>query len=700
MSSRKRSLSDKAPRRKSAHPHQEAKAVRRRILLVGGCFVAVYLMLLGRAFYLQVWTAEEWQKRASSQHTKTISLTPQRGAIYDRNGGPLAISLEADSVYVNPTEAKTLLKEQRERLEKNPDPDETVESYDTIAEKLGAILSITPVTIRQKLERDKKFIWIKRRISAKESRLLETVDLPGVHTIKEHVRSYPQGRVAGQVLGFSGADNEGLEGIERRYNGLVAGDGSYLTIQADGGRRGIGSSEQIFKGRQGKDLYLTIDTQLQFIVEKELLAAVKEAEARAGSAVMMDPFSGEILAMASVPDYDPNRFRHSKAFQRRNRVVCDTYEPGSTFKLFLLAAALDTGLISTKETIDCGHGSYKVGGKIIHDHRPMGRLTVNDVLKYSSNIGCAKIAQHLGKDTFYTYLRAFGFGDKTGIDFDGEGSGILRPPQRWFEIDLAAISFGQGLTATALQLVTATSALVNGGELMRPYLVRRIQDERNEVTEERHPTVVRRVVSRDVSLALRKMMMSVTEPDGTGSRAQVPGFEVGGKTGTAQKVDPVTGTYSVDKRVSSFIGFAPAKDPQIVVLVTLDEPQGKAYGGLLAAPVFSRIVEQALRYLHVPTTQPVVGNEATVQAEVPIEVPHVPVFLSEQVDREVGVKAMPDCRGLTARQILELMENSGLNIKIIGEGRVVSQSPPPGAAITAKGATWVHLQSPEQEGGQ
>ena len=235
---------------------------------------------------------------------------------------------------------------------------------------------------------------------------------------------------------------------------------------------------------------------------------------------------------------------------------------------------------------------------------------------------------------------------------------------------------------------------------MHPYLVRRIRDTRNEISEDLNPTVVRRVIGRDVALALRNMMITVTDADGTGSRAQVPGFEVGGKTGTAQKVDPVTGTYSVDKRVSSFIGFAPARDPKIVVLVTLDEPEGKAYGGLLAAPVFSRIVEQSLQYLHIPATRAVVANEPAPQIEAPIEVPHVPVLVSEQVDRVVGAKVMPDCRGLTARQILELMENSGLNIKIIGEGRVVTQSPRPGAAISAKVATWVRLQSPEQEDSQ
>ncbi|MCD6525515.1 MAG: transpeptidase family protein [Desulfuromonas sp.] len=669
---------------------------------MGGCFVAVYLMLLGRAFYLQVMTAEQWQQRASNQHKKTISLTPQRGAIYDRHGEPLAISLEADSVYVNPAEAKKILVKQeqerekaraggsKEKLEKIPQ-----HSVDSIAASLAEILHLPSDRLLAMLERNKKFIWVKRRISSEQSTQLKALELPGVHYIREHERWYPNGRVAGQVLGFSGTDNEGLEGIERRYNGLIAGDGSYLTMQADGGRRSIGSGRQVFNGRLGKDIYLTIDTQIQFIAEKELAVAVKDAGARAGTALVMDPYSGEILALASYPDYDPNAFGKFRASARRNRGICDTFEPGSTFKLFLMAAALDSGSISLKDQVDCGRGSYKVGGKVIHDHRPLGRLSVSDVLKHSSNIGCAKIAQNLGKENFYSYLKQFGFGDKTDIDFDGEGRGILRPPQRWFEIDLAAISFGQGVTVTALQLATATSAIVNGGELMRPHLVTKVIDKRNAVEEQRRPYPVRRVIGRDVALAMRNIMVTVTDVDGTGSRARVPGFEVGGKTGTAQKVDPVTGTYSVDKRVSSFVGFAPARDPKLVVLVTLDEPQGKAYGGLLAAPVFSRIVEQSLRYLRIPASQ---GDNRIAQQiieSMPTEVPHVPVLLAERVAQLQGAEVMPDCRGLTSRQVLELMEQSGLNMMIKGAGRVVDQFPAPGRAIDTQSVIWVQLQPPQ-----
>lgn len=702
MSIRKRSLSDKAPRRKTATSEQETRALKRRVLFVGGCFVAVYLMLLGRAFFLQVMTADQWQQRANNQHKKTISLTPQRGAIYDRNGEPLAISLEADSVYVNPAEMKKVLAKQeldRQKAREKKDHDAlaklTKHSVESITSSLVNILNLKQHRVAEILQRNKKFIWLKRRVTTEQGRQLRDLKLPGIHYIREHERWYPNGRVAGQVLGFSGTDNEGLEGIERRYNGLIAGDGSYLTMQADGGRRSIGSGRQVFNGRLGKDLYLTIDTQIQFIAEKELAAAVKDAKARAGTALVMDPASGEILALASYPDYDPNAFGQFSASARRNRGVCDTFEPGSTFKLFLIAAALDSGAIRLKDQIDCGRGSYKVGGKVIHDHRPLGRLSISDVLKHSSNIGCAKIAQDLGKENFYHYLKKFGFGDKTEIDFDGEGRGLLRPPQRWFAIDLAAISFGQGVTVTALQLAAATSAIVNGGELMRPHLVKKVSDKRNGVEEQRRPYQVRRVIGRDVALALRNIMVTVTDVDGTGSRARVPGFEVGGKTGTAQKVDPVTGTYSVDKRVSSFVGFAPAQDPKLVVLVSLDEPQGKAYGGLLAAPVFSRIVEQSLRYLHIPASQG--GNRIAQQIiqSMPTEVPHVPVLLAERVAQTKGAEVMPDCQGLTSRQILEVMEQSGLNMMIKGGGRVVAQFPAAGQPIDAQSTIWVQLQPPQ-----
>ncbi len=676
--------------------------MRRRISLVACAFVLVYIALLCRAYYLQVYNAAELRVIAEQQQKKKISLTPQRGAIFDRNGEPLAISLAADSVYVNPIEMYGLLADaeaERAATSKktsSPPPAALKKNHHTvksIATAVATILELHYQDVFDHLQQQKKFIWLKRRISKVQSERLKALALPGIHYIREHERWYPNGKVSGQVIGFSGIDDDGLEGLERRHNSVLASDKSYLIMQRDGGQRGLGSGQQIINGQLGKDIYLTIDSQLQYIAEKELAQAVVETKAKRGSVVVLDPFTGQVLAMASNPDYDPNNFSKYSAAARRNRVVCDTFEPGSTFKLFLMAAALDSNTVTPKVKIDCGHGTYKVGGKIIHDHMSLGVLSVNDVLKYSSNIGCTKIAQKMGAETFYRYLHNFGFGEKTNIDFDGEGVGLLRRPHQWFAIDLAAISFGQGVTVTALQMAVAASAIVNGGELYRPYLVQRIENPRTKMVDEQQPMFVRRVVGRDVAAQVRQMMINVTDSDGTGSRAQVAGFSVGGKTGTAQKVDPVTGTYSVDKRVSSFIGFAPARDPKVVILVVLDEPQvEKTYGGLLAAPVFSRIAEQTLRYMHVPASYDKKDMLAT-SADAPF--PELPALNTLTMAVDPGTEVMPDCSGLSARQVLRLIEKSGINIKLKGAGRVMDQFPAAGQSVATKNVVWVKLQAPQ-----
>lgn len=699
LKSRKHSLSDRGSGRKTPSSKEETRGVRVRILLVGVCFVLAYIALVGRVYYLQVYSASQWQSLAARQHKKKIKLTPQRGAIFDRNGEALAVSLVANSVYVNPTELSSLLAEaeaERKADKKNSkspsqDSEQIKHSVESIARTLAKGLDLKYSAVLEKLQKKKKFIWLKRRISAGEGHILKEQGLPGIHFIPEHERWYPNGRVAGQIVGFSGTDNDGLEGVERRYNGVLAGDVSYLIMQRDGGSRSIGSGRQVIKGQLGKDITLTIDKQLQYIAEKELAVAVRESLSKSGSVVILDPFSGQVLAMASYPDYDPNAFGSFSAGQRRNRVVCDTYEPGSTFKVFLLAAALDANVIKIDDVIDCGNGSYRIGGKVIHDHAALGQLSISDVLKYSSNIGCAKIAQMLGKENFHSYLTKFGFAHKTEIDFDGEGRGLLRQPNKWFEIDLAAISFGQGLSVTSLQLATAASAIVNGGELYRPYLVKKITNPVNDVSDEQRPQLIRRVIGRDIAHQLKQMMVTVTDVDGTGSRARVVGFDVGGKTGTAQKVDPVTRTYSVDKRVSSFLGFAPAAEPKMVIHVMLDEPKvEKTYGGLLAAPVFSRIAEQSLRYLHVPATH---RDSIEIDTELPI-IADIPALSPVTVDVDPGTVVMPDCKGLSSRQMLRLMAKSGLNIMIKGVGRVVDQYPLAGASVNTDSAVWVQLQPP------
>lgn len=653
------------------------KWVRIRIKLVGLCFLVAFSLVAARAFQIQVLSQHQWQRRAERQHQKVIPLTPQRGTIFDSHDEPLALSLDVDSIYLEP--------------QKIEDPQRT-------AGQLAKALQLPVKGLRSKLGSEKNFLWVKRQVTPKESERVRALELPGVGFIKEHRRYYPNSELGAQVMGFTGLDPEGLEGLELKYDADLLGEGGFLVMERDALGRGIAAGEKVVQGAaRGSDLYLTLDKNLQYIAEKELAAGVESCHARAATVVVMDPASGQILAMANQPDYNPNAFYRFRPSQWRNRALTDTYEPGSTLKMFLLAAALNEGVVKAGDTIDCEKGSWRVGGKVIHDHHPYGRLTVPEVLKVSSNIGAAKIGEALERDRFYRYLRDFGFGEPSGIELPGEQAGLLRKPSQWFEVDLAAISFGQGLTVTPLQVATATAAIANGGALMEPYVVRKVVNAYGEVVEKHLPRVRRQVVSPEVARRIRDMLVMVTEDGGTGTLAAVPGYQVAGKTGTAQKVDPVTGTYSRDKTVASFVGFVPAKDPKLVILVVMDEPAGRTFGGLVAAPVFSRIAGQALRYLKVPPTQPLQQPELPVVVDVPAAPSGFKDPSRQPKAGETGegrVPSMPDCLGMSYRQVLRIMERTGLNIRLNGSGRVVEQSPGPGEVIRFGSEVWVRLAPP------
>jgi cell division protein FtsI (penicillin-binding protein 3) len=412
---------------------------------------------------------------------------------------------------------------------------------------------------------------------------------------------------------------------------------------------------------------------------------------------MMEPSTGKILAMVSNPEYNPNAFFRYKPHQWRNRAVCDAFEPGSTFKIFLMAAALNEAVVSTKQKIDCENGLFKVGGKYIHDHKKYGKLTPAEIIKVSSNIGSAKIGKLLERKSFHRYISDFGFGQKSGIDLPGEATGLVRPPNKWFEVDLAAISFGQGISVTPIQLTAAAAAIANGGYLMEPYVVENVVDSQGHVTSKNRPRVVRKVIAQDVAHLVTRMMEMTTEDGGTATNARVPGFRVAGKTGTAQKVDPVTGGYSVDKRIASFVGFLPAESPRLVMLVTIDEPQGITYGGLTAAPVFSRIAAQAMQYLKVAPNGDIPAGETLPSLEqifVEASAPTRRLSPVAVATTNNGGPQMPDFQGLSFRQVLELMEEQRLNIDFRGRGRVIEQSPPPGASIPYGAPAWVRLAPP------
>lgn len=653
------------------------KGIRIRIRLIGAVFSLGFVLVAMRAFDLQVVQEQQWDERAERQHQKVIPLTPQRGTIFDCNGEELAVTVEVDSIYAEP----------RKLTDKSD-----------AARKLAKALDLSPRTISAKLKSNSNFVWLKRQVTPAESEQVRTLMLKGVGRIKEPQRFYPNSNIAGHLLGFTGLDPKGLEGLELEYDKTILGRGGYLVMERDALGRGLGAgTPQIQGATRGHDLYLTIDKNLQYLAERELADGLREAQGKAGTVVMMEPTSGKILAMASSPEYNPNAFFRYKPNQWRNRAVCDTFEPGSTFKVFLMAAALNEAVISTSQKIDCENGSFRVGGKEIHDHKKYQKLTPAEIIKYSSNIGSAKIGKLLEREAFYQYIERFGFGQKTGVDLPGEAGGLVRPPDKWFEVDLAAISFGQGISVTPVQLVSATAAIANGGYLMEPYVVDRVVDSQGQITRQHQPNMVRKVIARDVAQVVTRMMEMTTEEGGTATNARVPGFRVAGKTGTAQKVDAVTGGYSSDKRVASFVGFLPAEDPRLVMLVTIDEPKKGVYGGLIAAPIFSRIATQAMQYLKVAPNEEVPSGEALpsleqifVEAMQPARSP-APGMAAYDAS---GGPQMPDFTGLSYRQVLELMEKRQLNISFRGRGRVIEQSPAPGVAIPYGAPIWVRMAPP------
>jgi len=653
------------------------KAIRIRIRLIGVVFILGFALVAMRAFDLQVLQEEQWDERAERQHQKVIPLTPQRGTIFDSNGEELAVSVDVDSIYAEPRK---------------------LEDQALAAKQLAKALDLSSKTIISKLKGNSNFVWLKRQTSPSQSDSVKALNIKGVGMIKEPRRFYPNSNIAAHLLGFTGLDPKGLEGLELKYDKMILGRGGYLVMERDAMGRGMATGlPQVQGATRGHDLYLTLDKNLQYIAERELAEGLRKTESKAGSVVMLEPSTGKVLAMANYPEYNPNSFSRYKPSQWRNRAVCDSFEPGSTFKVVLMAAALNEAVIDTKQKIDCENGEFRVGGKDIHDHKRYQKLTPAEIIKYSSNIGMAKIGKMLEREAFHKYIEEFGFGQKTGIDLPGEVVGLLSSPDKWFEVDLAAISFGQGISVTPIQLTAAVAAIANGGHLMEPYIVDRVVDSQGQVTQQNKPRMVRKVIARDVAQTVSQMMEMTTEEGGTATNARVPGFRVAGKTGTAQKVDAVTGGYSADKWVTSFVGFLPAENPQLVMLVTLDEPKIGHYGGLTAAPIFSRIATQAMRSLKVAPTEELHAVETLPSLEQII----VEAMSSERQKGQAvattsvaGGPQMPDCVGLSYRQVLELMQEEQLNISFRGRGRVVEQSPVPGMAIPYGAPVWVRMAPP------
>ncbi|MBI4335396.1 MAG: hypothetical protein HY589_01930 [Candidatus Omnitrophica bacterium] len=466
------------------------------------------------------------------------------------------------------------------------------------ARQLASALEIDEQLVLRRIRTKKGFIWIKRKISDEEARQVRALDIKGVEMIKESKRVYPNGHLAAHIIGFAGIDNTGLEGIELLHDKYLRGKPGFRLTNRDAKRRSLSAKDEKFLSPvNGFNLILNIDETIQNIAEEALDDAYKKYNAKGATVIVMDPFSGEILALANRPSYDLNRYSNSPSDAHRNRAVCDTFEPGSVFKIVTASCALEKGIVGLQDRFFCENGKYFIAGHTLHDHQSHGTLTFREVIEKSSNIGTVKVAQRLSRDDLYSYVRAFGFGQRTGMDLGGEMDGVTYPPSRWSGTTISALPIGQEITSTAVQLVAAVSVIANGGNLVRPWVLREIRDDRGETIAEFGPNTTRRVISEETAEKMRDILKGVIEK-GTGTLARLESYTAGGKTGTAQKIEP-TGVYSHSKFVGSFIGFAPAGRPRIAIAVCLDEPRPFYYGGVVATPVFKKVAEDTLRYLGV-----------------------------------------------------------------------------------------------------
>jgi len=555
----------------------ENKYFKFRILLVGLIFFIALAAIAAKAVHLQVFQSQWLSQAASDQYEKSLTISGKRGNIYDRNQRAMAVSIDVTSIAAYPDRIKDI---------------------EDTAQKLAGILKLDLGKIRQKLARDKAFVWVKRKTTARESQMVKELKLAGIDFVPEFNRFYPNRTLAAQALGFTGLDGKGLEGIEFYYNRQLEGTESNITVFEDALGNGFRSDNRQLASTSGHNLVLTIDSNIQYITESALIEAVDQFSAASAMAIVMQPRTGALLALAHFPTINPNSYLTFDRSLWRNRAITDPFEPGSTMKIFSAAAALESGNIKYNDIFYCENGAYKIGKNVVHDIGKHGWLSLQQIIKFSSNIGAVKIGKKVGAKTLYQTFQNFGFGTKSGIDCPGETTGRLSHYSSWSEIDIGAISFGHGIAVSAVQLITAVSAIANDGILMKPYIVMQVSDQNGQPIKHFEPQPVRRVISARTAGIVKKILKTVTAKGGTGINAALDRYSVGGKTGTARKLDE-NGNYSASKHVASFVGFTPADKPEIAVLVIIDEPQGNYYGGTVAAPVFKKIAQQTLNYLNV-----------------------------------------------------------------------------------------------------
>lgn len=643
--------------------HHES-IIDRRLPIIVVMLVTCVIVLTARLFYLQIVQHQQLTGLALKQQERTIEIQPTRGGIFDRHGRPLALNRQVTSFYAVPNELN---------LRQAP------------AKKLAKLLGVSEKRLRKRFKSNKAFVWIKRKVSDQVAKQVEALNLGGIRSLNETMRVYPEGSLASHVLGFVGLDNQGLAGIELAFDRLIKGEHGWIRINRDARGRRVPTSTKVHKASDpGKDVYLTIDKVVQHVAEQALAKGLKKHQAKHGTVIVMDPKTGEILALANKPDFDPNHFSSYPALARKNRAVVDVYEPGSTFKIVTGSAALEEGILNETVIIDCEQGEGRFNGTVIRDHEPRGKLDFRDVLVYSSNIGAVKIGMRLGGEKLYNYTRQFGFGKTTGIGLPGEAKGLLQPLVNWKKWKAISAPFGQGLAVTSIQMANAFAAIANQGQLMRPWIIKQIKNPDGSVVQVGKPEYDHQVISRKTADKMKLILKDVVAR-GSGRAAAIDHYQVAGKTGTAQKPKKHGRGYDHYYHISSFVGFFPADDPQLLISVVIDSPKGMQWGGLVAGPIFREIGGQLVAYLGIPP-----GPEkilALSESEPKIDGTHLG-----------GLVTVPDCRLQDIKTAKKLIRSQGLLAVRIGKGsQVLEQRPPAGALINSDSRVILYMSEQRQD---
>jgi cell division protein FtsI (penicillin-binding protein 3) len=653
----------------------EQRNPRLRWLVVWVLAVVWMVAVLARLGYLQLFCYSEYFAKAQRQQQRIFEISPKRGTIYDRRGRELGVSIPMDSVFADPAEIKDAA---------------------MVAQLLSRVLGAPADELETRIREAHTPVRLAKKLPPDTVDRIQAMNLRGVFFQKENRRVYPQRELAAHVLGYVDVDEKGLGGIEYSLDKQIRGRPGRMMVMADGRRRWYDRREAA--PDPGASVVLSIDETIQYIAEKELARAIAETHAKNGSLVVQDPNSGELLAVANWPTFDPNGAGSFPDEVRMDRAVTAAYEPGSTFKLITLAAALENGVARPNDLVDCQEGSILVAGRLIHDWHPFGLLSVREVLAHSSDVGAIKIALRLGAPKFYETIRAFGFGQPTGILLSGENHGLLRPVENWSASSIGSLAIGQEVSVTPVQIISAVSAIANGGILYRPRVVREIHGGAPKAPNPH--AAPERVLDEKTAATLREMMAGVIL-EGTGKPAKLDGYTAAGKSGTAQKIDPATGRYSHSQYVASFVGFAPVNDPVVTILTVLDSPVGAHHGGEVGGPVFKRVAEQVLAYLDVPHDVPMPtdvetagnlrrapeeprntqANEARFEAAVAKGKQAGAGPAPTVAFGDLDAVTVPNLAGQTVRGVTEACSRMGLVPSLIGDGVALEQSPEAGERV-------------------